>query len=390
MAEFEQVSTPVDNPPEAPALQAAAVAPEAPREQDDRQAWPAAVNMAARDRKIRSILRIEAAGSGMLSDLAILVEKVARDQEATMDQIHAFLIEKVRNRQPPSLTKADVSSAREHFVGIKPKTGPRGAARGSTKRKTPSVSEGSEPAGKRVCRDDNNGSEIPEAPVASAYNSASVQVAATTFHQNMVHHTKHMVTQHDGSRNELKELQISYERQLLSSRQLIDLRHAAQDAVASTVDELNNLYADSERLAIFQNSLNNAASEPIDVPSDSVVGVQNQLQVEVEANTRKVHETERMLISARLDLKQSENALGAGLANERAAKDRLDQLKVASDELNTRIRHADWMRILVENGPSSFGTIEKALEANNISLCDIMAQIPGARANSPRLPPDLE
>ncbi|KAM0480027.1 hypothetical protein ACHAP7_005232 [Fusarium lateritium] len=400
MAEFEQLSTPARNPPEAPALQAAAVAPEAPREHDENEAWPVAVNMAARDRKIRSVLRIEAAGSGMLSDLAILVEKVARDQEATMDQVHAFLTEKVQSRQPPSLTKADVSSARIHFVGRKPTTGPRGHGGGSIKRKTPPVSEGSEPAGKRVCQNDDNGNQIARPPGAAVnlmpaiadhkYSNLDLYGSARVFHKHIIDDVQNMNEKRARKDNDRNTLQISYERQLQSYRQLIDLHNTAQDVVASTVEELNNLYADNERLAIFQGSLNNAASEPIDVPSDPVVGIQNQLRDEVEANARKVHETEMVLTAARLDVQQSENALRAGLANERATKDRLNQLKAASDDLATQTRHADWMRILVENGPSAFATIEKALEANNIELGAIMAQIPAARANSPRLPPDFE
>lgn len=66
MATFvDESTTPLRNPPSSAALQGAAVAAEAtsvsPGDQNEYADWPIRVDMEAGDRKIRSVMRIEAA-----------------------------------------------------------------------------------------------------------------------------------------------------------------------------------------------------------------------------------------------------------------------------------------------------------------------------------------
>jgi Zn-finger domain-containing protein len=127
----------------------------------------------------------------------------------------------------------------------------------------------------------------------------------------------------------------------------IELLNAARDAVKSSEEELEKL------------NENNS----YDIKASS------ELATTLERNVR--------------DLEHREGALGAGfLAYEKAAKDRLDQLMTASKSLTDETRHAEYLRVVVEAGPSAFATIEKALQEHNISLGEIMAKFHAARVNS--------
>lgn len=95
----------------------------------------------------------------MLSDLAILVEQAAESEEFGVTHVKQFLTARVAARDSTILTKADVSLARTHFGGEKPKCGPR-------KRKANSMSDGSEPEGKRVRVNEANPPQAQAAPAA--------------------------------------------------------------------------------------------------------------------------------------------------------------------------------------------------------------------------------
>lgn len=77
----------------------------------------------------------------MLSDLAILTEEAAKDGEFNTEDVRTSLATWVATREARRLTKADVSYARAHFIGEKPKTGPRGRTSPSPKRGAKYVSE---------------------------------------------------------------------------------------------------------------------------------------------------------------------------------------------------------------------------------------------------------
>jgi hypothetical protein len=61
----------------------------------------------------------------MLSDLAILAEEAANNEEFGVEDVRRFLAPRVATREGTNLTKADVTIARTHFVGERLKTGPR-------------------------------------------------------------------------------------------------------------------------------------------------------------------------------------------------------------------------------------------------------------------------
>lgn len=97
----------------------------------------------------------------MLSDLAILVEQAAESEEFDICHVKQFLTARVAARESTILTKADVSAARTHFGGERPKSGPR-------KRKANSVLDGSEPEGKRVRVNEANPPQISQVHAAPA------------------------------------------------------------------------------------------------------------------------------------------------------------------------------------------------------------------------------
>jgi hypothetical protein len=357
----------------------------------------------------------------MLSDLAILTEEAAKNEEFSTENVRIFLATRVAAREGARLTKADVSVARTNFLGEKPKTGPR------LKRKTGHVSDGSEPAGKRVRMGHNNSAKIsqaPDAPVARipatlhhvgpsqvvwqfSYltkpqydNNAHLHGAATNFRQHLLSHVQEVNRQRVEKRNEFNQLQNSFEEQLIPYQPLLHLRSVARDAVKSSEEKLEHLNADSERLASFRFLLDDFVDQSMDAPSEPAVAHQrelwdqtaaNELREQTAANVREVNEAEAELESARLDLEERETALGPFfLTYEKATKDRLDQLMAESNKLTDQTKHADFMRVVVENGPSAFATIEKALAAKNISLGDIVAQIPAATINSVNPPAGFE
>lgn len=358
----------------------------------------------------------------MLSDLAILTEEAAKNEEFSTESVRTFLTTRVAAREGARLTKADVSVARTHFLGEKPKAGPR-----LLKRRVGYASDGSEPAGKRVCMGDNNSpkiSQAPDAPVARvpvtlhhvgpsrvvwqfSYltkpqydNNAHLHGAATNFRQHLLSHVQEVNRQRVDKRNEFNQLQNSFEEQLIPYQQLLHLRSVARDAVKSSEEKLEHLNADSERLASFRLLLNDFVDQSMDVPSEPAVALQrelwdqtaaNELRDQTAANVREVNEAEAELQSARLDLVERETALGpVFLTYEKATKDRLDQLKAESNKLTDRTKHANFMRVVVEKGPSAFATIEKALAEKSISLGDIIAKIPAAEVNSASPPAGFE
>lgn len=103
------------------------------------------------------------------------------------------------------------------------------------------------------------------------------------------------------------------------------------------------------------------------------------------------HELAACVERNRRDLEHRESALGPDfLAYEKATKDRLDQLRMATKNLTDETRHAEYLRVVVEAGPSAFATIEKALKERNISLGEIMANVQAAGVESADPPEEVE
>lgn len=104
----------------------------------------------------------------MLSDLTILVEQAAKAEEFQVDDVKTFLATRLATRESKRITKADISHARTHFGCGKQKSGPRPRRNRNLKRKAESVSDGSEPEGKRVRVNEVSPPQIPHAHAAPA------------------------------------------------------------------------------------------------------------------------------------------------------------------------------------------------------------------------------
>jgi membrane-associated HD superfamily phosphohydrolase len=341
----------------------------------------------------------------MLSDLAILTEEAVKSRDFNAEDVKAFIASRVATREGNHLTKSDVTVARIHFLGEKPKAGSR-----ALKRSAGDVSDGPESAGKRVrMNDDHNPQESP-AHVASIVghsrvvwqysyltkpqydDNAHLQDAATNFRQHLLSHVQDVNRQRVKKRDEFNKLENSFEQQTALHQEQLRLRSIAQDAVRSSQEKLENLRADSEGLASFECLLHDSVDQSMNAPSEPAVALQNELwdhtaAIEIRdqtaANARDVNEAEAELQSARLGLKRTEDALNLVFpAYERATKDRLNELEAATNKLRDQTRHAEFMRVIVENGPSAFATIEKALAEKNITLGDIIAKIPTANSAS--------
>lgn len=138
----------------------------------------------------------------------------------------------------------------------------------------------------------------------------------------------------------------------------------------------------------LQLELLNASRESVRVSEEALQAQNGNLTYE---SMHASHELAACVERNRRDLKHRESALGPDfLAYEKATKDRLEQLRMATKRLTDETRHAEYLRVVVEAGPSAFATIEKALKEQNISLGEIMAKIHAAGVNSANSPPDDE
>lgn len=138
----------------------------------------------------------------------------------------------------------------------------------------------------------------------------------------------------------------------------------------------------------LQLELLNASRESVRVSEEALRVHNGNLTYE---SMHASHELAACVERNRRDLEHRESALGPDfLAYEKATKDRLDQLRMATKRLTDETRHAEYLRVAVEAGPSAFATIEKVLQDHNISLGEIMAKVHVAGVDSATRTPDDE
>ncbi|KAF4448312.1 hypothetical protein FALBO_16821 [Fusarium albosuccineum] len=188
-------------------------------------------------------------------------------------------------------------------------------------------------------------------------------------------HIRSLGQQNQDMSSDLNRLDQISQRQSKAHQQGLDLYQAAQDGLAATKKKLVDMQEEKQRLDACQKSLDDAKEAWMRISQDKFEALVQDHRAQVSANAKELADADSQVRAAHVRLAAVEHTVQPAVVAQRGLDAKVQERKALQADIADRKKRLEILGRFVMMGAPGVESLEKKLEAKELSLVDLVETI---------------